>query len=86
MVRTDDPLLPLEARERIGGADRAELSVISLYEIGQNVWLGKWPEKVPFAAGLLDRADADGFDLLPFHGLLPCLQRCSTGTTGTLST
>jgi len=37
MVRTDDPLLPLEARERIGGADRAELSVISLYEIGQNV-------------------------------------------------
>ena len=65
MVLTDDPRLPLEARERIGEADRAILSVISLYEIGQKVRLGKWPEMVPFAAGLLDRATADGFDLLP---------------------
>ena len=41
------------------------LRVILLDEIGQKVRLGQWPEMVLFAAGLLDRADADGFDLLP---------------------
>ncbi|MFM7360621.1 MAG: type II toxin-antitoxin system VapC family toxin [Cyanobium sp.] len=65
MVLTDDPRLPRAARGRIGAADRAVLSVISLYEIGQKVRLGKWGEMVPFAPGLLDRAYADGFDLLP---------------------
>lgn len=65
MVLTDDPRLPRETRERIGEADRAVLSVISLVEIGQKVRLGKWPDMVPFAADLLDRADGDGFELLP---------------------
>ena len=65
MVLTDDPRLPRTTRERIGETDRAVLSVISLYEIGQKVRLGKWPDMVPFAADLLNRADADGFDLLP---------------------
>jgi PIN domain nuclease of toxin-antitoxin system len=65
MVLTDDPRLPRKARQRIGDADRAVLSVISLYEIGQKVRLGTWPDLVPLAPALLDRADADGFDLLP---------------------
>ncbi|MFM7513551.1 MAG: type II toxin-antitoxin system VapC family toxin [Cyanobium sp.] len=41
------------------------MRVISLDEIGKKVRLGQWPEMVPFAADLSDRADADGFDLLP---------------------
>lgn len=65
MVLTDDPRLPALARERIREADRAALSVISLYEIGQKVRLGKWCEMAPFASGLVERAYADGFDLLP---------------------
>ncbi|MEB3165834.1 MAG: type II toxin-antitoxin system VapC family toxin [Cyanobacteriota bacterium] len=65
MVLTDDPRLPRKARQRIGDADRAALSVISLCEISQNVRLGPWPDLVPFAPAQLDRADADGFDLLP---------------------
>jgi PIN domain nuclease of toxin-antitoxin system len=65
MVLTDDPRLPTSVRARIEGADRVALSVISLYEIGRKVRLGKWPEIAPFAAGLPDQALADGFDPIP---------------------
>lgn len=65
MVLTDDPRLPGPARERIVGADRAALSVISLYEIGQKVRLGKWRAMEPFASDLVERAYRDGFDLVP---------------------
>ncbi len=65
MVLTDDPRLPRNARERIGEADRVVLSVISLCEIGQKVRMGKWPDMLPFAPGLLERVDADGVDLMP---------------------
>lgn len=65
MVLTDDPRLTPSAREALVAADRVALSAISLYEIGQNVRLGKWPEMAPFAAGLAARANADGIDLLP---------------------
>lgn len=65
MALTDDARLPLSVRDRIEGADRVAISVISFYEIGQKVRLGKWPEMAPFAAGLLDRALADGFDPIP---------------------
>lgn len=65
MVLTDDPRLPATARRLIEAADRVALSAVSLYEIGQKVRLGKWPAMAPFAAGLLDRALADGFDLIP---------------------
>ncbi|MFM7286216.1 MAG: hypothetical protein ACKO02_05205 [Cyanobium sp.] len=41
------------------------MRVILLDEIGQKVRLGQWPHMVPFSADLSDRADADGFDLLP---------------------
>lgn len=65
MVLTDDPRLPGRARVRIAEADRVALSAISLYEIGQKVRLGKWPEMAPFAGGLVDTALADGLDLIP---------------------
>ena len=65
MVLTDDPRLTPLAREAVATADRVVLSAISLYEIGQKVRLGKWPEMRPFAAGLAARAGADGIDLHP---------------------
>ncbi len=65
MALTGDPRLPSEARARIETADRAALSAISFYEIGQKVRLGKWPEMAPFAPHLAETALADGFDLVP---------------------
>lgn len=65
MMLTDDPRLTDPARAAILTAPRVALSVISLYEIGQKVRLGKWPEMEPFAAGLADQARQDGVDLLP---------------------
>jgi PIN domain nuclease of toxin-antitoxin system len=65
MVLTGDPRLPALARRRIGEAERVALSAISFYEIGQKVRLGRWPAMVPFAAGLVEQALEDGFDLVP---------------------
>ena len=65
MVLTDDPRLPGLARERLRTADRVVLSAITLYEIGQKVRLGRWPEMAPFAPNLSEQARADGIDLLP---------------------
>ena len=65
MVLTDDPRLTDTARGAILGASRVALSVISLYEIGQKVRLGKWPEMAAFAPGLAVQAQNDGIDLLP---------------------
>ncbi len=65
MVLTDDPRLTDTARGAILGASRVALSVISLYEIGQKVRLGKWPEMDAFAPGLAVQAQNDGIDLLP---------------------
>ncbi|WP_425073529.1 type II toxin-antitoxin system VapC family toxin [Sagittula sp. S175] len=65
MVLTDDPRLTDVARAAILDAPRVALSVISLYEIGQKVRLGKWPEMAPHAPGLAAQADRDGLDLLP---------------------
>ena len=65
MVLTDDPRLPAKARAAILAADRAGVSAISFYEIGQKVRLGKWPAM----AGVVDRLEAlaveAGFDLIP---------------------
>lgn len=65
MVLTDDPRLTDTARDAILGATRVALSVISLYEIGQKVRLGKWPEMEAFAPDLAVQAQNDGIDLLP---------------------
>ena len=64
MALTDDPRLPAAARKALGQAGRVAVSVISLYEIGQKVRLGKWPEMAPHVAALERRARDDGFDLI----------------------
>jgi PIN domain nuclease of toxin-antitoxin system len=65
MALTDDPRLPQAARARLGRAARVAVSVITFYEIGQKVRLGKWPGMAPHVAGLEHRARDDGYDLLP---------------------
>lgn len=65
MALTDDPRLPHAARARMGAAPRVAVSVITFYEIGQKVRLGKWPGMEPHLAGLDTRAREDGYDLLP---------------------
>lgn len=65
MTLTDDPRLPQATRKRLLGASRVSLSVISLYEIGQKVRLGKWPGMEAHVAGLESRAREDGYDLVP---------------------
>ena len=70
MMLTDDPRLTDAARAAILNASRVALSVISLYEIGQKVRLGKWPEMAPFAAGLADQARQDGIDVSSHRNLL----------------
>lgn len=65
MALIDDPRLPGPARDRLAGTARAAVSVISFYEIGQKVRLGKWPEMGPHVAGLEARARADGYELVP---------------------
>lgn len=65
MALTDDPRLPERARGLMLAAERVTLSVISFYEIGQKLGLGKWPAMAAHATSLETRARADGFDLLP---------------------
>jgi PIN domain nuclease of toxin-antitoxin system len=65
MMLTDDPRLPPTIRERLVEATRVAVSVISLYEIGQKVRLGRWPQMQPHLAGLDARARDDGYDVLP---------------------
>lgn len=65
MALTDDPRLPGGVRQRMQRATRLLVSAISLYEIGQKVRLGKWPEMGPHVEALAARARDDGYDLLP---------------------
>jgi PIN domain nuclease of toxin-antitoxin system len=65
MILTDDPRLTETARSRMASASRVSLSAISLYEIGQKVRLGKWPEMGPFVGDLAEIAHEDGVDLIP---------------------
>lgn len=68
MALIDDPRLPDAARARMQDADRLAVSVISLYEIGQKVRLGKWPEMSVHIARLDQTASANGFNILPLTG------------------
>ena len=68
MALTDDPRLPGAARDLMTGALRLAVSVISFYEIGQKVRLGKWPAMAPHVEGLERRAREDGYDLIPLTG------------------
>jgi PIN domain nuclease of toxin-antitoxin system len=65
MALTDDPRLPDRARDLMVGADRLAVSVISFYEMGQKVRLGKWPEMAAHAPSLEQTASADGYHLIP---------------------
>lgn len=64
MALTDDPRLPSKARAAVLAASRVAVSVISFYEIGQKVRLGKWQDMADHVAGLDARSRADGFDLI----------------------
>lgn len=56
----DDPRLSAAARATMEAAEDVFVSAISLFEIGQKVRLGKWPEMEPFAANLVEIADRQG--------------------------
>ena len=62
---TADARLSKRASEAITAADAVFVSAISLYEIGQKVRLGKWPDMSPHLMNLLDIAEDQGVQLLP---------------------
>lgn len=51
----DDPSLSPTARRAIEAADTVSVSPISLFEIGQKVRIGKWPEMAPHVRSLPER-------------------------------
>jgi PIN domain nuclease of toxin-antitoxin system len=57
--------LSLKAIEEIKAAEVVCISAISLYEIGQKVRLGKWPEMVDHFPNLIQIAEQQGGRLLP---------------------
>lgn len=61
----DDPALSEGARRAIAGADAVLVSPISLYEIGQKVRLGSWPEMAPHVETLPERLAEDGALVAP---------------------
>lgn len=65
MAITGDSRLPGPAYVRMRAATRLAISVISFYEIGQKVRLGKWPDMAPFVKTLEQQARTDGYDLIP---------------------
>ena len=64
-----DARLSTRATEAIEAAETVSVSAISLYEIGQKVRLGKWPEMVAHHLKLIDIADEQGVRLLPVSAL-----------------
>lgn len=70
---TADPRLSPAATAAIGQAGTVCISAISLFEIGQKVRLGKWPEMAPFLDRLTGLAAEQGgqmLDLSPQASLL----------------
>lgn len=56
--------LSATAREAIDAADSVAVSAICLYEIGQKVMIGKWPEMTQRLPALAAIADDQGIKLL----------------------
>lgn len=56
----DDPRLSQKARTLIEQAEAVFVSPISLFEIGQKVRLGKWPEMEPFIEDLPHLLETQG--------------------------
>lgn len=61
---TADPRLSSGATATIEQAETVSISAISLFEIGQKVRLGKWPEMEPFLNRLVGLAEEQGGRLL----------------------
>lgn len=61
---TADARLSAVATAAMEQADSVSISVISLFEIGQKVRLGKWPEMEPFLSRLTGLAEEQGGRLL----------------------
>ncbi len=61
---TGDARLSDAATQALTEAEAVFVSAISLYEIGQKVRLGKWPEMAPFLPRLIDLAGEQGAQLL----------------------
>ncbi|WP_312794653.1 type II toxin-antitoxin system VapC family toxin [Tianweitania sp.] len=70
---TADARLSTAAFAAMEQADTVSISAISLFEIGQKVRLGKWPEMQPFLGSLARLADQQGgrfVDVSPEASLL----------------
>ncbi|MBO9726071.1 MAG: type II toxin-antitoxin system VapC family toxin [Novosphingobium sp.] len=57
---TADPRLSATAISAMEQAETVSISAISLFEIGQKVRLGKWPEMGPFLDRLIPLAEEQG--------------------------
>ena len=57
---TGDDRLSANATVAVTQAETVFVSAISLFEIGQKVRLGKWPDMAPFLDRLIDLADEQG--------------------------
>jgi len=68
MVIIGSARLTNTAKDAILSADRVTVSAISLYEIGQKVRLGKWPEMEPFVSELESLTLERGVEILPLTG------------------
>ncbi len=64
MALTLDQRLSPNARKALEKAEGIFVSAISLYEIGQKVRLGKWPEMESLARDLVEIATTDNYTLL----------------------
>lgn len=61
---TADPRLSQRAITTMEQAEAVFISAISLFEVGQKVRLGKWPEMSPFLPSLVDLAEKQGGRLI----------------------
>lgn len=57
---TADARISAAATDAMEQAETVSISAISLFEIGQKVRLGKWPEMKPFLSRLIRLADEQG--------------------------
>jgi PIN domain nuclease of toxin-antitoxin system len=64
MVHDGDARLSAPAIAAIEQAETVSISAISLFEIGQKVRLGKWPEMAPFLDRLISLAQEQGGRLM----------------------
>jgi PIN domain nuclease of toxin-antitoxin system len=69
----NDPKLTDGLRDHIGNARLVYVSPISLFEIGQKMRIGKWPEMEPYVPGLAEVLKDQGADIAALTPAI-CLQ------------